>query len=202
MKKISLLQNSIIVLCILCIVLLSGCNEQISEQGSAPIINFFNATPTIVILGNSSVLNWSVENATSVIIDNGIGNVNFSDLLTVTPEKNQTYNLTAVNSFGSSNASVKVDVIVINDNTSKENSAPIVYFFTATPMEVKLGESITLDWFVEGATSVSINNGIGEVGLSGPFTFRPTVSRKYILTATNEFGITYASIILKVDIWN
>ena len=119
-KKYEKTTNDNLVIVILIIDCLSGCNEQTPEEGTAPIINFFTVTPATVIFGNSSVLNWSVTGATSVSIDNGIGNVTFSGSKTIVPIQNQTYTLTAFNSYGSTNASVKVYVRVISENTSSD----------------------------------------------------------------------------------
>jgi uncharacterized membrane-anchored protein len=120
MKKLLIIVGIIV---LLLTVGLSGCNEQNEQtpkEGPAPIIKFFTATPTTVIFGNSSVLNWSVENATSVSIDNEIGNVIFNGSKTIFPIQNQTYTLTTYNSYGSSKASVKIYVIVISENTSSD----------------------------------------------------------------------------------
>ncbi|MCJ7572069.1 MAG: hypothetical protein MUO82_09375 [Candidatus Thermoplasmatota archaeon] len=108
------------IIVILLTVGLSGCNEQPPKEDPAPTIKFLTATPTTVIFGNSSVLNWFVENATSVSIDNGIGNVIFNGSKTIFPIQNQTYTLTTFNSYGGSNASVKVYVIFISENTSSD----------------------------------------------------------------------------------
>ena len=78
------------------------------------------------------------------------------------------------------------------NNTSEEGAAPIINFFTATPNPVIFGNSTVLKWSVTGATSVSIDNGIGNVDFIGSYTFSPSSSKKYILTASNEYGTTYS----------
>jgi len=70
-----------------------------------PIINSFSVSPTEIDYGQSATLSWSVSNATSVSIDQGIGQVSSSDSRTVSPETTTTYNLTAINSDGQANKS-------------------------------------------------------------------------------------------------
>jgi hypothetical protein len=90
---------------------LSGCNEQTLKEEVAPIINSFTATPAIIAYGNETVLNWSVTGAKGVSLNKGIGTVNLSGSYTLKPKQNQTYILTAYNSYGTSNTSVFITVI-------------------------------------------------------------------------------------------
>jgi len=90
---------------IIVLVLIAGCNGP-----AVPIINSFLANPSTITVGESSNLSWSVTNATTVTIDNGIGSVALSDTTTVTPVTTTTYTLTATNSAGSVTGSVTVTV--------------------------------------------------------------------------------------------
>ena len=180
---------------------LSGCNTQISEKDSAPIINYFTAKSTNVTYGNSTILEWSVEGAINVSIDNGIGRVDPNGSLTISPLENQTYILTAVNSYGRSNKSIKVYVSIDNGQYPQKDSAPIIEFFTATSTNVTLGDSTELKWSVEGATNVSIyyiKNEIVYVDSIGSIVVFPLESKKYSLIAYNEFGTSYKYIYLSV----
>ena len=58
----------------------------------------------------SSNLTWSVTDAVSVTIDNGIGSVDLTGTTTVSPITTTTYTLTASNSAGSVTESVTVTV--------------------------------------------------------------------------------------------
>jgi len=88
------------------LVLVAGCGP----APTAPIINSFSANPLTITVGESSNLSWSVTDATTVTIDNGIGSVALSGTTTVTPVTTTTYTLTATNSTGSVTASVTVTV--------------------------------------------------------------------------------------------
>lgn len=75
-----------------------------------PVISSFTASSTAIYLGESSILSWSVSNATQITIDNGIGAVSASGSITVSPVETTTYTLTASNSAGQASRSVTVGV--------------------------------------------------------------------------------------------
>jgi peptidoglycan-associated lipoprotein len=77
---------------------------------SKPIINSFDAEPTIVAKGQSSFLRWSVDNATTIEIDQGIGPVKPNDRRPISPQQTTTYSLKASNSAGTAEGSVTVTV--------------------------------------------------------------------------------------------
>ena len=70
--------------------------------------------------------------------------------------------------------------------------SPSITSFTATPASILSGQSATLDWSVAGATSLSVNQGVGGVaGVSVAVSPAPTTT--YTLTATNASGASLAS---------
>jgi len=60
--------------------------------------------------------------------------------------------------------------------------------FGANRTSVTLGESANLYWYVQNATTVSIDNGIGTVAGSGQITVTPSNATDYTITATNSSG--------------
>lgn len=71
---------------------------------------------------------------------------------------------------------------------------PVITSFTATPSNSNSGSSVTLAWVTTGATTLSIDQGIGTVtGDSNSTAVSPTVNTLYTLTATNADGSTLAS---------
>jgi len=74
--------------------------------------------------------------------------------------------------------------------SSAPGSKPVITAFTATPSWVTTGQSATLQWSVDGATSLSIA-GIGPVSGS---TTRVTAAAdaNYVLTASNQYGSSVA----------
>jgi peptidoglycan-associated lipoprotein len=77
-----------------------------------PTISAFTIEPGTVERGQSATLKWSVANATSVIIDRGIGAVDVTGQRTVVPADSTTYTLTARNENGSAAATATVNVTV------------------------------------------------------------------------------------------
>jgi hypothetical protein len=57
--------------------------------------------------------------------------------------------------------------------------------FSVEPSIINLGESANLSWVVIGGSSASIDNGIGNVSLSGSRIIIPTITTTYTLTAFN-----------------
>jgi OOP family OmpA-OmpF porin len=82
------------------------------------------ADPKYVYLGKCTTLNWSTENATSVMIDQGIGSVSTSGSKEVCPKEKTMYTITAENAGGPARAVVEVPVfhrteIHVNFDTDK-----------------------------------------------------------------------------------
>ncbi len=77
--------------------------------------------------------------------------------------------------------------------------APAISSFTATPSNIMAGQSTTLAWSVSGATTLSINQGIGIVtGTS--VSVSPNVTTTYTLTASNQGLATSSSqVVVTVD---
>ena len=62
-----------------------------------------------------------------------------------------------------------------------------------------LPSQATLSWQVGNATSVSISQGIGTVGLNGTRVVSPSETTTYVLTATNASGSSTAAVTVGVD---
>ena len=112
------------------LVFIAGCN---GTPPAVPIINSFLANPSIITIGESSTLSWSVTDATSVTIDNGIGSVALTGTTAVNPTTTTTYTLTSTNTAGSVTATTTVTVssaaaagtITYNGNGSTAGTVPV-----------------------------------------------------------------------------
>lgn len=140
--------------------------------GGVPRILSFTATPTGVSPGGQSTLSWKVENATTVNISPGVGNVSPTGSSAVTPANTTTYTLTATNAQGSVTATAVVTVSPL---------AKIVNF-TANPQQVQAGAAVTLTWTTTNATDAVIT-GIGPVPVNGSITVNPIANTIYTLIA-------------------
>ena len=79
-------------------------------------------------------------------------------------------------------------------------AVPIINSFSASPTTITAGESSTLSWSVTDATSVTIDNAIGSVALTGTTTVNPTTTTTYTLTATNSAGSVTATTTVTVTV--
>jgi hypothetical protein len=77
---------------------------------TAPTIVSFTATPTVIMIGQSSTLQWNVTGADSVSLDPGIGIVSYAGVQAVYPTSSTTYILIASNSYGSATAYATITI--------------------------------------------------------------------------------------------
>jgi len=157
----------------------SSSTVTVTVNPAAPLVNSFTATPDTIIAGNSVTLAWTTSGATGVLIDNGIGNKTASGSIVVSPVVTTTYELTATGPAGSVTRSVTVTVIPRTE----------IINFTASPIRIRNGESATLLFSTVSTTTVTIDNGIGNVPSSGSITVSPTSTTTYTLTAQGQ-GLT------------
>jgi len=157
-----------------------------------PTINYFTADPSSIALGDSVTLSWSVSNATSIYIDNGIGAVGPAGSIVFLPSGTTTYALKATNSAGE--RTEYAPILVSGGAPSPLSGLPVINYFTADPPVIPAGSSTTLSWNVSNAASVTIDPGVGSVGLTGTTLVSPMTSTNYTLTASN-LGVSYSLII-------
>ena len=160
-------------------------NPPVSQPTATIAVN-----PSSITAGGSSILSWSTTNATTVSIS-GIGSVAASGSQSVSPTQTTTYTITATNSAGSKTATVTLTVnLVVNKPTVT---------FTVSPQTITSGNSAVLTWSTNGASSVSIDNGIGSVPVSGNQSVNPTQTTTYTITATNSAGSSTAQVTVSVN---
>jgi hypothetical protein len=113
---------------------------------------------------------------------------------TFTSVAGQTYvfKLTVTDSGGlSSSATTRV--------SSATLTAATVLRFDAAPSTITAGQSAQLTWLVQGATSISISNGVGSVAGSGSTTVNPATTTTYTLTAVAPAGNVTATATVTVN---
>jgi outer membrane protein OmpA-like peptidoglycan-associated protein len=135
------------------------------------------ANPASISSGQPSTLSWSSVNADTVSIDPGVGAVAKTGSVSVNPTQTTTYVVTATGGGASASCSITVTV----------GALPVISSFTATPSSINAGQSSTLQWSVQNATSVSISS-LGTVSASGTQSVSPAATTVYTLTATNASG--------------
>jgi len=78
-------------------------------------------------------------------------------------------------------------------------SVPIINSFTADSITIDQGDTVVLNWAVTDATSVTIDQSIGSVALTGSTSLSPTTATTYTLTATNSAGSSTATVTIIVN---
>jgi len=140
--------------------------------------------------GGSSTLNWSSAYASTITIDNGIGTVAANGSKTVSPSVTTTYTITALHYSGYQIvARVMVEVIPVPQPTIT---------LVADPDILSPGSSSKLSWASTNATSVAIDNGLGNVELNGSLTVTPTQNTTYTAVAAGVTGTTMATVTIRM----
>lgn len=152
------------------------------QQTQNPTVNL-TANPSSIQSGDSSTLSWSSTNATSCSASWTTSNAT-SGSKVVFPTSTTTYNITCSNSSGSANDSATVNV-----NSQQLN--PTVHL-TANPSSIQSGQSSTLSWISEYATSCSAS-WTSSNATSGSKVVYPTYTTTYNITCTNNTGSANSS---------
>lgn len=183
----------------------SGCTR---VSPSVPVISQFSAAPDSISPGSAASLSWTVSNASTVNIDNGIGNVATRGSRSVYPGQTTLYTLTATGPGGSNTATAQVTVASASVPATPSPTiqiftpmhiagAPVINFFTRDPVTFN---TYTLSWNVANATEVSITPGIGAVAAVGSRTVTPTKTTTYTLSAKNAYGLSQKSVTVNMII--
>jgi hypothetical protein len=161
----------------------ASASTSVSTASPAALqITLFSATPAAIQPGQSSTLTWSVQNSTSVSINQGVGNVAASGSTSVSPIATTTYTLTATGPGGTVTAQVTVQV-----GTAPPGNPQIIRF-EANPVSIAPGQSSTLSWTTTGASTVTISPTVGSVTVNGSTSVTPAQTTTYTLTATSADG--------------
>ena len=151
--------------------------------GAAPVINSFTASPAKVAVGQNTTLSWSVSGSPALMLNPGIGPVSGTSA-TVKMGTSTTFTLTATNAFGKATANVTVAA----------GSLPVINSFWTNPnMSAGPGVPTTLTWTTTGASTVSIDNGVGKVSGSS-VSVSPSGPTTYTMTASNDMGSATAKV--------
>ncbi|MEA3224054.1 MAG: PKD domain-containing protein [Thermodesulfobacteriota bacterium] len=158
----------------------SETTREIRVYGS-PTVSI-EAAPLSVISGEPTTLSWTSTYADFVSIDQGIGGVGTNGSMIISPTETITYTITATGPGGSATDSVTVTVYT---------SIPEVNI-SASPGTISQGGSAILTWASSNASSAFINQGIGEVSLSGSIEVSPLATTTYTIMVTGPLGAASA----------
>ena len=195
------MRNTLILLLAL-LLLVPACNwnpATTPQSAFLPKILQFDAAPSVINQGQASYLRWSVSEATSVSIDNGIGNVALAGQMPVSPASTTFYTLTAANLAGQTTARTQIIV----EGTTTEPATPIqttptIVSFYADRLIITPGQYVTLSWEVLGATTINLSS-IGQVTAKDSVELQPANTTTFVMTATNPAGTSSAGITVIVQ---
>jgi hypothetical protein len=166
----------------------------ISDGCSKPVIERFYADPNPKPAGENAIIYYSVRNADTILLNGG----QFGDgqtqsannaTITVSPEIDTTYTLTAQNSCGKVSLDITLEVL-------KDCTPPEIVEFYADPDTIEEGEETTLYWDVSGDAETSVRIAAGAFGgpsisdLKGSVPVSPGSTTTYTLEAKNSCGQT------------
>lgn len=156
------------------------CAAPVTVPVAAPFsCDSFTVSPGTITTPQDVTLTWTTTGADSVSINNGVGAVaeDGSTLRPITVDT--TFILTVTKGAETKTCSASVDLNPVTPGLSCDS-------FTASPSSFGVGGgNTTLTWATTGATSVSINEGIGSVAADGSQTVSVSSSKTFILTASN-----------------
>ncbi|MCI0621077.1 MAG: peptidoglycan-associated lipoprotein Pal [Acidobacteria bacterium] len=120
MNKQKYLTRACTILCLLLLMLAGGCKKKAPivtppapppppPPAAAPTVTL-SANPSTIERGQSSTLSWTSTGATSVSIDQGIGDVSVSGSRSVSPSSSTTYTITAKGEGGTAPATARITV--------------------------------------------------------------------------------------------
>ena len=140
--------------------------------------------PQVIKKGEGTALWWWSQDATSAIINNGIGAVTLpSDYKWIYPSETTTYIMVAKNENGVP-TTCKTTVVV-------EGQASPVCEMGADPQIISAGEGTALWWWSNLASSANIDHNIGTVSIPNDYIwFHPTQTTTYTMNAIGDNGET------------
>ena len=171
----------------------TGPGGTASESVSVAVIQppptvSINATPDTITFGGSFTLSWDSTEALSCFIEPGIGDVETSGSIILSPIETTTYTITATGQGGTASSTTTVTV-----------SYPVpVAKISANPETINSGEPSVLTWSSANATECSIEPDIGNVDLNGSISVNPAEITTYTLTASNPGGTATNSVTVSV----
>ncbi|MCP3940138.1 MAG: hypothetical protein GY710_01470 [Desulfobacteraceae bacterium] len=150
----------------------------------------FNAFPLTIYSGALTRLSWTVPNADTITIDNGIGTVAAQGQISLNPLQDTAYRLTAENQEGQTSAEIVISV---------QQPRPKITL-TAHPIIVSPGQAISLSWTSQNASAGSIDQGVGlvseqDIG-SGTMEVIPNGLTTYTIIVTGPGGSASAKVVV------
>jgi hypothetical protein len=191
---------------------------------NSPTIQNLSIEPAQIDAGQTATLKWSVDHATDVTIDPGLGPMQLEDTFPVSPRGTTTYTLTAKKGSNVVRKSVTLQVNIAQQPPIQPPpivtpppsivrppyvpvpvaARPVITSFSATPATVQPGQSVVVHWTTRNARSVSFpganppRNNLPPVG-SLNITPRSPGTFPFSLVATGQNTSVQQTIMIRVN---
>lgn len=156
-----------------------------TPPAGAPGISL-SANPQTIVAGQLTTLTWTTSNAVSISFSPSLPEA--EDRQLTLPTGSATFPLSSTVSY----------VATVTDSSGRQASssvtitvASVQFNFSVEPDTIQPGGSATLSWTSQGISSLSIDQGIGNVSAqlpNGSFRVAPGVTTTYTATATDQSG--------------
>jgi hypothetical protein len=151
---------------LLSIGVLGGCIFSNKENTSLSI-DTFRVIPSVIMKGGTAIIIWNVTGATSLTIDNGIGNVGAVGSREIKPNVTTIYTLTVSNGTSTREAEVQITVTTALENTSAVSGRILSDLYLLNPI---YNASVVIDGKpaeIYGTTYLALNVSVGKVMVKG-----------------------------------
>jgi hypothetical protein len=154
---------------------------------------------TLTLAAGSNLTSYSVDTAT-LTLDLASGSsvtVKSNDLYTLTNSLSQPTLCSASPAYSYvtfTAGSTETVTVTPSTTVACSGTAPVIGSFGASPSAITSGQSSTLSWSLSGASTVSIDNGVGSQSsaTTSSVSVSPAQTTTYTLTAVNYIGTTTA----------
>jgi hypothetical protein len=206
MKKLFLIALTLIIMTSLSlscfqIVIPDNSSGTSKPTGIVPVAYIDSINPTTTVQGNPVVFNGHGTDSDGNVIGyewrsnlDGIISTAPGFTSTTLSPGSHTINFRVIDNSNQWSSTVTAYVIV---NT--KTAGPTIEKFVIVPDSVTAGNPVELQWSVSGATSISIDNGVGKVSPSGSMKIYPIATQMFTLTAINSLGVATKTVTVSVQ---
>ncbi len=167
------------------------------EQPTVPRCDNFDASASTITRGSSVTLSWNTTNASSVVINPGVGSVAVDGSTSVSPSDTTTYTLTATGVNNQTTTCTRTITVETSGGGGGGGSSSPKCTLRISDTKINRGDRITLKWDTSRATEVTLKDSHGKTIVTtegkksadkkdlydGEITIRPEKDTTYTLLA-------------------
>lgn len=167
---------------------IAGLPPYLADKAKGAPSMSLSVSPSNIQPGQSATISWSSNGSDCVAANKWTTSFAPSGSQTVSPTQTTTYYMSCLNSSTDNVQKVTVTVGGASVTPTPTNPAPTVSV-SASPTSITSGQSSTLTWSSNNATSCSASGGwSGALGAAGSQTVSPTTNTTYTVTCSGAGG--------------